>query len=69
MGYLEHIWIIYFAFAIVFIDIDECADESLNACNQICNNNDGSFVCECNTGFVLGNDLMTCLGIALYVQS
>ena len=48
-----------------FIDIDECADESLNGCNQICSNTDGSFVCECNTGFVLGNDLMTCLGIAL----
>ena len=42
------------------LDINECADDSLNGCNQICTNTIGSFVCECNSGYELGDDLMTC---------
>ena len=41
-------------------DIDECDD--LTACEQNCINNDGSYVCTCNTGYVLTTDLHGCLG-------
>ena len=40
-------------------DVDEC---SLNYCDQTCTNTIGSFVCECDIGFELGSDLMTCSG-------
>ena len=44
-------------------DINECANDSLNGCNQICTNTIGSFLCECNSGYELGDDLMTCSGL------
>ena len=44
-------------------DINECANDSLNGCNQICTNTIGSFFCECNSGYELGDDLMTCSGL------
>ena len=43
--------------------IDGCANSSLNGCDQICRNTIGSFVCECNTGYELNEDLMTCSGM------
>ena len=36
---------------------------SLNDCSQICINTFGSFVCECNIGYQLSDDLKTCLGM------
>ena len=50
-------------------DINECANDSLNGCNQKCTNTIGSFVCECNNGYELGDDLMTCSGLysTLYI--
>ena len=44
-------------------DIDECLDGSLNRCDQICINTMASFICGCNTGFQLNDDLMTCSGM------
>ena len=46
-------------------DINEC---SLNRCDQICINTMGSFVCECDTGFQLNDDLMTCSGMEVHVN-
>ena len=42
-------------FFMIFVDINEC---SLNPChvNASCVDNDGSFVCQCNTGYS-GNGL------------
>jgi len=31
-------------------DIDEC-EQGLSDCDQICNNTDGSYSCECHNGF------------------
>lgn len=31
-------------------DIDEC-ELGTSDCNQICHNTDGSYECDCNTGF------------------
>ena len=46
----------------MYIDIDECSDETDN-CTQICNNVDGGFTCDCNTGFELDVDGATCNGM------
>ena len=47
---------------IVFLtDINEC--ENNGTCDQICKNTIGSFVCECNPGYQLNNDFMTCSGM------
>ena len=42
-------------------DVDEC-DQQLAPCNQVCNNTDGSFICSCNDGYYLGDDMLTCYG-------
>ena len=56
---IAHIIIIMY---IVFLtDINECANNG--TCDQICINTIGSFVCECNLGYQLNNDLMTCSGM------
>ena len=46
-----------------FIDIDECANNTLNLCEQTCINTQGSFMCACNTGFKLNSDETTCSGM------
>ena len=49
-------------YCLCFSDLDECAqDDSL--CDQICNNTFGSFVCSCESGYALVNDICegTCL--------
>ena len=56
-------------------DIDECANDftdgsgdgstegSQNGCNQICTNTNGSFICECFSGYQLSDDMITCVGM------
>ncbi|XP_068697609.1 mucin-like protein [Montipora foliosa] len=39
-------------------DIDECNEE--RACNQVCINTPGSFVCDCLNGYTLHSDGKTC---------
>ena len=31
-------------------------------CSQVCTNTNGSYFCECNTGYLLAEDDMTCNG-------
>ena len=45
---------------LLFTDIDECTAESPCHVNATCNNTEGSYVCECNTGF--SGDGFTCEG-------
>lgn len=40
-------------------DIDECLEKT-SGCQQICKNTDGSFKCQCFTGFSLNSDTTTC---------
>ncbi|XP_035672972.1 polycystic kidney disease and receptor for egg jelly-related protein-like [Branchiostoma floridae] len=44
------------------IDIDECNVGTHN-CEQICNNNPGSFTCSCNEGYRLSSNGWDCVGI------
>ena len=42
-------------------DINECNNNS--TCDHRCTNTIGSFICECNPGYQLNDDLMTCSGM------
>ena len=56
-------------------DINECTNDFTdgsavgstegfqNGCSQICTNTNGSFNCECFSGYELSDDLMTCVGM------
>ena len=37
---------------ILFTDVDEC-DTKNGGCDQTCTNNNGSFLCSCDTGYTL----------------
>ena len=42
-------------------DINECTEGTEN-CQQLCNNTDGSFTCDCSTGYRLASDSHSCNG-------
>ena len=44
------------AISILFTDIDECKDHSVCPVELTCKNNDGSFECTCDDGFVRAGD-------------
>lgn len=44
------------------MDVNECLID-LNRCQQVCMNTDGSFRCECESGFRLNSDQNTCAGM------
>ncbi|XP_066302604.1 von Willebrand factor D and EGF domain-containing protein-like isoform X1 [Branchiostoma lanceolatum] len=41
---------------IICEDVDECALDTTNDCNYVCENSPGSYRCTCSAGFVLIND-------------
>jgi hypothetical protein len=43
------------------IEINECQERSA-LCEQICINTNGSYDCQCNDGYTLNNDGLTCSG-------
>ena len=46
------------------IDIDECINGD-HGCNQKCTNTNGSYICICEDGYVLDNDMKTCIGMCI----
>ena len=52
----------YAYFVSILSDTDECSNGTHN-CSQICTNTIGSFLCECNNGFLLEFDGATCNGM------
>ena len=46
-------------------DINECASNNTNKCNQICSNTEGSYICYCNSGYELSLDHATCVGMLI----
>ena len=57
-----------FSYSITYctIDIDECISGD-HECNQNCNNTDGSYKCICEDGYVLDNDMKTCIGMCIII--
>ena len=47
------------------IDINECLNDTVNNCDQLCNNNAGSYTCSCMIGYALDDDGITCIGIVI----
>lgn len=46
---------------LLLLDVNECA--LLNGqCTQTCTNTPGSFLCSCDSGYVLNSDGLTCTG-------
>ena len=43
-------------------DNNECSDGTHN-CPHICTNTVGTFMCGCNSGFLLDIDLIACIGM------
>ena len=52
-----------FADKIIVLDIDECASDNTNECDQnaLCSNIEGSYVCRCLKGFQ--GDGRNCIGM------
>ena len=48
---------------IYFADIDECANATLNNCQQVCVNSEGGYTCDCFSGYSLVNSTY-CEGIS-----
>ena len=46
-------------FCFRFIDVDECSTD-FHGCDQVCTNTEGSYVCECNNGYLLQPDGRSC---------
>lgn len=46
----------------IFLDIDECSDDDLHICEQLCNNTHGSHNCLCYDGYELNIDGFSCTG-------
>ena len=46
---------------ILFLDINEC-DPSLVLCEHLCTNSNGSFTCDCQPGYSITIDQLSCLG-------
>ncbi|XP_063960999.1 uncharacterized protein LOC129268585 isoform X3 [Lytechinus pictus] len=45
-------------------DFNECAENDTNDCDQICENDLGSYTCSCKSGFRLGLDQRSCIKIS-----
>ncbi|GFN91253.1 fibrillin-1 [Plakobranchus ocellatus] len=43
------------------VDVDECAADFTNECNQNCNNTEGNYTCSCNAGYLLATDGRICV--------
>ena len=51
----------YFLLSTACLDIDECKNNT-SGCDHYCNNEIGSYNCECKKGYTLADDSHTCDG-------
>ena len=59
----------WFNYTIIFSDVDECEESKHNNCssNAACQNTDGSFTCECQSGFI-GDGVKCTLGKGMFLD-
>ncbi len=58
-------WAVYIN-SIPRLDINECT-EGTDSCVQNCTNIEGSYLCNCSSGYRLGSDGYSCIGMAAAV--
>ena len=59
---VSHADITYIKIMIILsLDINEC-DPSITLCEHLCTNSNGSFTCDCQPGYSITNDQLSCLG-------
>ena len=49
----------------VYVDINECTTNDLgtvNQCSQLCINTEGSYMCQCQSGYRVSEDQRSCDG-------
>lgn len=46
----------------LFVDVDECANNTGGCEHELCSNNDGSFTCSCRNGYRLDSNGRSCIG-------
>ena len=51
----------YSLFPFYYSDINECEDSN-GGCEQLCVNFDGTFTCDCENGYALDEDGVSCIG-------
>lgn len=49
-----------------YIDVNEC-EEGISGCQQLCNYNNGSYHCDCYSGYLLKEDRHMCEGTSVIV--
>lgn len=54
-------FVLWWNFIYVFVDINECQTGTDN-CQQNCINTHGSFICSCESGYIMNSDGATCTG-------
>ncbi len=50
----------------MYVDINECNTNN-GGCDQVCTDTDGSFMCSCNSGYLLSEDGVSCNGILMFI--
>ena len=50
----------------MYLEIDECS-EGTHDCSQVCTNTNGSFICGCNSSYLLDIDGSTCNGMIISI--
>ena len=45
----------------IYVEVNEC-EEGISGCQQLCNNSNGSYHCDCYSGYHLKEDRHMCEG-------
>ena len=57
-----HIKVFIHEYIFTYLEINECSDGT-HVCSHTCTNTIASYTCDCNTGFLLETDGITCSGM------
>ncbi len=60
-GKCHSVHVLFNNYTELLTDFNECFQDT-DGCAQSCTNNNGSFMCSCDTGFILADDDLGCNG-------